>query len=304
MNEYAMAQAVQKAAKPKFYGQKVLKSKVVTHFPENLAREYMRITNTYMTLLNKTLAEHLPTIRRAIDAEMDGIRRDDSYSVHSVIDRTFMQINADFGKKAATFGLANKLARLSDLTRKLSISEWKRVVHRTLGINVLEDYYNGEFFRDTLRLWTQTNVDLIKTVEDRTLGNMRSIVEDGFRSGKSNTAIGRLIQEEYGMERRHAQFIARDQVAKLNSDLTRSQQEDAGVEEYIWSTSDDARVRERHAELDGTRHKWNDPPIVDERTGRRGHPGQDFNCRCSALPVFNLPGLNLPWEGKEYNANE
>jgi hypothetical protein len=34
-------------------------------------------------------------------------------------------------------------------------------------------------------------------------------------------------------------------------------------------------------------------------TGRRCHPGKDYNCRCVALPVFNLPGLNLPWEGKE-----
>ena len=76
MNNIALAQAVQKAAKPKFRGHTVLKSKVTTHFPENLAREYMRITNTYMTLLNKTLADHLPAIRKAIDAEREGMKLD------------------------------------------------------------------------------------------------------------------------------------------------------------------------------------------------------------------------------------
>jgi SPP1 gp7 family putative phage head morphogenesis protein len=121
-------------------------------------------------------------------------------------------------------------------------------------------------------------------------------MQEGYLAGKSNTAVGREIQEEYGMGRRHAQFIARDQIAKLNADLCQAQQKDAGVEEYVWSTSGDRRVRERHQELDGNRFKWNDPPIVDERSGRRCHPGQDYSCRCVALPVFNLPELNLPWE--------
>jgi len=301
MNEVAHAQAVQKETKSKFRGHTVLKSKVVTYFPENLAREYMRITNAYMTLLNKTLAEYLPVVRRAIESEREGARYDADDSVLSVISQTFLKIRSEFEKKAVLFGLEKKLANLSNLTRKLSIREWKCVVHNTLGLNIVDDYYMGEFYREMLKVWTENNVNLIKTIPQETLVSMNNIVQEGYTSGKSNTVIGREIQKSYGIDRGHAQFIARDQMAKLNADLTRAQQQDAGVAEYIWSSSGDQRVRERHADLDGKRFKWSDPPIVDERTGRRGHPGEDYNCRCVALPVFNLPGLDLPWakENKE-----
>jgi len=296
VNNIAYAQAVQEAAKPKFRGRDNLTSKVVTHHPANIEREYIRITNTYMTLLNKTLAEHLPTIRRAIADEREGMRRDDARSVMEIIARTFMRIQVEFQKKSEAFELERKLTALSNQTRRYSVRQWRRVVQQTLGIDIMESYYTGEFYRETLTLWTQTNVNLIKTIPQNTLTTMRNIVESGFTSGKTNTTIGLEIQEAYGIERRHAQFIARDQVAKLNADVTQSQQQDAGVDEYVWSTSGDKRVRDRHEELDGQRFSWSDPPIVDERTGRRAHPGQDYQCRCVALPIFNLPGLSLPWE--------
>ena len=295
MNNVAMTHAVQEAAKPKFHGQQVKKSTVKMHYPVNLAREYERITNSYMALMNKTLKEYLPTIRKAIDDERDGMRRDSDSDVQSLIAKTFTEIQKVFEDKAIAFGLQRRLEKLSKLTRKLTISEWKRVVQKTVGIDIMEDYYKGEFHRHTLDIWTKNNVDLITSVPHETIANLRNVVQEGYLAGRSNTAIGKEIQRAYGVERSKAQFWARDQVAKLNADLTREQQKDAGVEEYIWSDSGDSRVRDRHGELNGKRFSWSDPPIVDKRTGRRCHPGEDYNCRCVALPVFNLQGLDLPW---------
>lgn len=261
-----------------------------------MSREYMRITNAYMTLLNKTLAEYLPNIRKAIDNEREGIRQDADSDITDIISKTFTEIQSEFEKKTEIFGLERRLKNLANMNRKLTIREWKRVVHKTLGIDITEDYYMGEFFRDALKNWTTSNVNLIKTIPKDTLSRMQNIVLEGYTAGRINTLIGKDIQSSYGQERRHAQFIARDQIAKLNADLTQAQHKDAGVEEYVWSTSGDERVRDRHADLDGKTFSWSDPPIVDTRTGRRGHPGQDYQCRCVALPKFNLPELDLPWE--------
>lgn len=71
------------------------------------------------------------------------------------------------------------------------------------------------------------------------------------------------------------------------------QQQDAGVQEYIWSDSGDSRVRSGHHRLNGKKFRWDDPPVVDERTGRRCHPGEDFQCRCVAIPVFDIDTLDL-----------
>jgi SPP1 gp7 family putative phage head morphogenesis protein len=53
------------------------------------------------------------------------------------------------------------------------------------------------------------------------------------------------------------------------------------VEEYVWSTSRDERVRPSHSAKDGKRFKWNDPP------SDTGHPGNEIQCRCVAIPVLD-----------------
>ena len=70
------------------------------------------------------------------------------------------------------------------------------------------------------------------------------------------------------------------------------------MEEYAWSESGDGRVRDSHKHLNKKRFRWSDPPIVDAKTGRRCHPGQDYQCRCVALPVFDIDTIDLPFAGK------
>ena len=277
MNDIVMAQAVQKAVKPKFGSREVLKSKVVPHNPENIVREYIRITNAYMVLLNKTVAEYLPQLKREMTQEREGLRQDSS-SRQGRISQTFRNIIGEFEKRSESFGLADRLDKLANLSQTISINQWKRTVKATLGIDIFEDYYRGEFFREALKLWTENNVALIKSIPKDTLSKMETIVSEGWAQGRSNTTIAKEIQEVYGIGKRRAQFIARDQTSKLNAQLKKTQQEDAGVEEYVWMTAKDSRVRDRHADLDGTTHRWDDPPVSDERTGAQNHPGEDYNC--------------------------
>ena len=46
---------------------------------------------------------------------------------------------------------------------------------------------------------------------------------------------------------------------------------------YIWRTSGDTKVRASHAANNGKIFAWVNPPET-------GHPGEDYNCRCSAEP--------------------
>ena len=130
---------------------------------------------------------------------------------------------------------------------------------------------------------------------------------DGYLNGRSLRAVQKEIQELYGSEKRTAQLLARDQIASLNAQITQAQQRDAGVTHYKWSTSKDARVRDCHAELDGKIISWDDPPEMwyetkkDGRvyTGRRCHPGEDYCCRCVAIPVFDYDKIDLPVQAAE-----
>lgn len=56
---------------------------------------------------------------------------------------------------------------------------------------------------------------------------------------------------------------------------------------YVWRVPPGfaSRTRPDHLRLNGQRFRWDDPPVVDTRTGARGHPGHDPRCRCYAEPV-------------------
>jgi len=86
---------------------------------------------------------------------------------------------------------------------------------------------------------------------------------------------------------RRAMLIARDQISKHNGALTRARMQGAGIARYQWSSSKDERVRTSHSTLEGRVFSWDRPPPV-------GHPGEDIQCRCVALPVFDDEAVDLP----------
>ena len=296
MDSNVRREAVREYTRKKFKGQKKLVCKTRIRYPEAAEREYQRVTNAYMALLSKAIKEQLvPAIRKIAREELPpGYYRTDSQDglMWGLVD-AFAKCSAELEQSLNRFSLYSRISEMAALTVKLSIKEWKRAVKETVGIDLLDDYYAGQFYKLALEVWTRQNVDLIKTIPSESLGRMRDIVLDGYRNGKTTTNIVKEILREYSMTRRHAQLIARDQIAKLNGEIAKKQQQDAGVEEYEWSDSRDERVRTRHHDLNGKRFRWDDPPVVDERTGRRCHPGGDYQCRCVALPVFDIDTLDL-----------
>ena len=301
MNNSIHQAAIQKDAKDRFKGHQKLPSKAKPIYPQGIEREFQRVTNGYILLVNRVMKKHLPEIRKAAAAEREKNRRQDDLSdLMKVVDKAFRSMGEELDRETAKYGLREKLEGLANLTRKLSIQEWKREVKETLGLDILDDYYLGEFYRQHLQEWIEENVGLIKSIPQDTLSEMQNIVSQGFRTGKTVTSIVKDIQTTYGSKKSSARLIARDQLGKLNSQLTRQQQVDAGVNEYIWSTSGDSRVRDSHQALNGKKFRWDDPPVVTEpgKPVRRCHPGEDYQCRCVALPVFDISTIDIPASGQ------
>lgn len=81
---------------------------------------------------------------------------------------------------------------------------------------------------------------------------------------------------------KHAQMVAEDQLAKLNGNLNQARQEASGIDEYVWETEGDSRVRPAHRALAGRRFTWSSGGAPGE-----GHPGQAPRCRCTARAVVD-----------------
>lgn len=158
---------------------------------------------------------------------------------------------------------------------------------------------NGEEFRrvigitsrdtglkTTLDHFQDRNVAEIKSLAGKQLTEIRGILEEGEIGAARVEDISKRIQDSFGVTKSKGDLLARDQVLQLNADLTKTRQTNAGITKYIWTTSNDERVRPDHAELDGTVQSWAAPPVVDEKSGRTGNPGDDYQCRCIAFPVL------------------
>lgn len=272
-------------------------------YPDSAEREYKRIANSYMRLLNETLKEELPGIMSAYQLYQHGDSRfDDLQDLEGRVRIGFRAVAQKLEQKLSKFGLDHMIRKVSRITRNTTLNSWKKSVKQTLGVDLMKDYYSDSFYEEVMKRWVDDNVLRIQNIPTETLGEIQEIVLDGFRKGKSITAIGKDIQDKYTMSRDHARMIARDQISTLNAQITKMQQQDAGCRYYRWSDSRDSRVRDCHRSLNGKVFSWDDPPEMwyDTKsrgrvyTGRRCHPGEDYVCRCIAIPVFDIETLDVP----------
>ncbi|WP_269914809.1 phage head morphogenesis protein [Acinetobacter sp. HY1485] len=102
--------------------------------------------------------------------------------------------------------------------------------------------------------------------------------------GRASEVAGLILATGHVTKSR-ANLIARTEISRAQSNFTEARAKNLGSQGYIWRTSEDPDVRSDHKELNGTFHKWDNPPIADQRAGVRAHPGCIYNCRCYAEPV-------------------
>ncbi len=299
-------EAVKEAVKSKFKGSQPLKCRTVPKYPNSAEREFKRVATAYMKLLNVTLKKHLPDIMSEYSRERRNDSREDGIQdfTKKIRDKLLL-VAAELEQKIAEFGLNDMIEKIASMTRKTSLREWKRAVRDTLGIDLIDDYYKGEFYSETLRRWTDDNVLQIKTIPANTLDSMKDLILNGYLEGQSTRELSRAIQREYDVSKHKAQSLARDQVSSLNSQISKMQQQDAGCSKYRWSSSNDSRVRDCHRSFNGKIFSWDDPPEMWYETkksgrvytGRRCHPGEDYLCRCVAIPIFDFATVNVPMKG-------
>lgn len=148
--------------------------------------------------------------------------------------------------------------------------------------------------RDVIDRWVDDNVGLIRSIATTAHDDVAEVIREGAMAGTTTRDLTRQIAQRFNVAQSRGELIARDQTAKLSSQINQERQREHGVTRYQWSSSGDERVRQRHAELDGQIFDWSAPPIADERAGLRGHPGEIWQCRCDAEPVLeedDVPGL-------------
>lgn len=138
----------------------------------------------------------------------------------------------------------------------------------------------------------EDRVALIKTIDVRYFDRLEELLREAVEGGQ--TARGELakrIRALSGASLSDARRIARDQVGTINSAITRKRYTDAGITRYRWATVRDEAVREAHRELHGQVFDLSGPGAIGAGVfGQDIHPGEDIQCRCRSIPLFDDEG--------------
>lgn len=161
-----------------------------------------------------------------------------------------------------------------------SQEQWRKQVQAALGVDLPREEPALQPVKDKFR---DENLDLITALVPEQVEQVQRVLE----AAGDATRVERIrddIIAATGTTKSHAALLARDQVLKLNGEITQERHKQAGVTHYRWVASGDDRVRPDHRALDGKVFAYAEPPIADTRSGKRGHPGQIWQCRCVSDP--------------------
>lgn len=133
------------------------------------------------------------------------------------------------------------------------------------------------------------NVSLIKTISAEYLKNVEGAVMRSITTGNGLEDLVPALEEYEGYTHRKATNVALDQTRKTYNAINKGRMEDIGIKRFQWIHSGGgAHPREDHVAMDGEVFSFDNPPVIEKRTGERGIPGQAINCRCTMAPVFDF----------------
>lgn len=133
------------------------------------------------------------------------------------------------------------------------------------------------------------NVALIKSIPQRYMDEVQGAVMRSITTGNGLQDLVPALQKYEGVTHRRAKTIALDQTRKAYNSINRSRMEAIGIKRYEWIHSGGSdKPRQEHIEMSGNIYRFDDPPVIDSKTGERGIPGQLPNCRCTMRPVFDF----------------
>lgn len=188
---------------------------------------------------------------------------------------------------------ARKAAQLADRMVRASSAASKTTLHLSLkemsgGLSLKTDLLTGGL-KTILTATVAENVSLIKSIPAQYMKDVGGAVFRAIQTGDGLADIVPKLAEVEGVTMRRARNIALDQTRKTYNAINRERMKAVGIKKFEWIHSGGGQhPRELHERMDGEVYSFDDLPIIDEKTGERGIPGQAINCKCTMRPVIEF----------------
>jgi SPP1 gp7 family putative phage head morphogenesis protein len=170
----------------------------------------------------------------------------------------------------------------------------KTNLHKSLaavsgGLSLKTSVVTGKV-KEVTKAGVVENVGLIKSIPRQYFQKIQNAVMRSITTGQGAKTVLDTIRNIGHSTEKRAQLIARDQTSKATTSLNAARMQGLNIRKFQWLHSRGGKEpRPLHInELNGQVFELDKPPIIDEKTGERGLPGQLINCRCRMVPVVDF----------------
>lgn len=237
---------------------------------------------TYKSRLPEIMQDAaLPRWRRVIRWILDA-------SPSRKLERELKKVMGRWGKHFDD--LAKRLAR-EQVRRANSVTvSSMRAALRDAGMTV--QMTNTRAVNNVLQSLVIEQTSLIKSIPQKYMTEVEGMVMRSVREGRDMGFLTEKLEERYGITRRRAITISRDQTNKMTESISRVRNMDLGIVNGVWMHRAGAKTsRKSHVEANGKVFPLDKGLLVD---GEYIFPGQMVNCRCTYKPLIPaMPGEEM-----------
>lgn len=191
---------------------------------------------------------------------------------------------------------SDKLLDLGDNMAKAFVGKTnqnydKQLKHALKSHGFTVDLHMTDYMKDVARDSIAMNTALIRSIGNQYLEKVQLHVWEAVGSGLDASQLSKNLQHDFGVAKRRANNIAKDQIDKVHSAIEHARRQEIGIEESAWAHSGAGKEkRKSHVAANGKRYKTNKGLLID---GEYIFPGQKINCRCGSRAI-------LPWDTQKH----
>lgn len=163
---------------------------------------------------------------------------------------------------------------------------------------LMREINNG--LKNDINIQIEENANLIKTLPTDVAKKVTKDIEEMALKGMRASEIAKVIREQTDKHSRASvKLIARTEVSKTTTALTKARCDNLDLHWYVWRTAEDGdRVRKSHRIMEGVLVNWNEPPSPEALAGEKSvgnyHAGNIWNCRCYPEPLIEIDDISWP----------
>ncbi len=152
-----------------------------------------------------------------------------------------------------------------------------------------------ESMREIIKAASIESTSLIKLIPKEFISEVQVAVMNSIVGNSGLDVLVPFLTKKYKNNVKRARRTAMDQTRKVHSSLVEARCVSVGLELYTWRhTGGSKEPRKLHVAMDGKVYRFDDPPIIDEKTKQRGKPGDLIECHCRMQPLLVMPGATPP----------